>query len=234
MTVEQLARLLPHIPITELVLPGVAQNRDAVTHVEINHPEYLLQVDAIIRAIPEESLLAYLHWQAFRQTDTLWDVPWKTSWDNFMGEVYKRVSKMYERNGRATNSVKQENVSADMRCARHTMDTFGFILDSFFVREKLSSGAITRAETMFGNVKKAARNMMRKTRWLSNGTREAAVNKIEMMNVTIGYQENVSTITNSRRLHTNKRRNSMLSTHQQWPTFTTAHKLLTVMQTTSL
>ncbi len=171
MPLSQTASLTPHIVWAEFFKEVKAP---AVSSMDIGQPEFFKQVDADIASIPLADWKAYLRWQYVHAVAPA--LPPKFVEENF--NFYSR-----------TLTGTAEMLPRWQRCVRATDAHLGEALGQYYVKREFPPEAKQKALVMVKNIIAALRADLATLDWMSPETRRKAVEKLDAIDVKIGYPD---------------------------------------------
>lgn len=78
-----------------VIMPGAAAD---MLEVEVRHFQWFSKLTWIFRYTEKETIRSFLLWQAFLQTQHLWDMPWLVEWREFRAMLEGKVRTRNEDN----------------------------------------------------------------------------------------------------------------------------------------
>jgi len=171
MPVTDVVKLTPHITwqafFEEVKAPSFSS-------MDIGQPEFFKEVDADITSIRLDDWKAYLRWVFV--TSVAPTLPKK-----FVDEDFDFFSR--------TLTGTTEQFPRWLRCVRATNNHLSDALGQYYVKRNFPPEAKAKALAMVNNVIAALRDDLATLDWMSPGTRQKAVEKLDAIKVRIGYPD---------------------------------------------
>jgi putative endopeptidase len=171
MTLEQLKALTPHVDWSEFLKQV---DSPAVSSMDVGQPDFLKHMDGELAAIPLADWKSYLRWQLVHAVAT--ELPAR-----FVDEDFAFF-------GRALTGSK-ELKPRWRRCVQAVDAHLGEALGQFYVQRTFSPEAKARATATVKNIITALRADLSTLDWMSAGTRQKAVEKLDAIDVKVGYPD---------------------------------------------
>lgn len=171
MTLAELESQTPHINwemyLSELGLSDV-------TDIIVTEPQYLLKADEILAQRSLEDWKTYLHWQLVSKTSGFLPDAFGQEYFNFFGKVMQGV---------------QERTPRNEEMAELARLFLGHPTAQLFVQKHFPPETKTEAEEMVKNIKAEFKRRLEQNQWMSEETRTKALEKLEKMQILVGYPD---------------------------------------------
>jgi putative endopeptidase len=171
MTVAELQKLTPSINwdsyITEIGLP----KQDTVI---VSQPKYMMALETIFTENKVDDWKAYMRWMLLNRSAGMLSTEIGAANFDFYGKTL-------------TGAIKQRPL--DERALQTINGATGEALGKLYVEKKFPAEAKTKAEKMIKNVVRAYENRINNLTWMSAETKKSAIQKLNKMNVKIGYPD---------------------------------------------
>jgi endothelin-converting enzyme/putative endopeptidase len=169
-TLDGLQNLTPHFDWaayykSAAVQPGV---------VNINEPLFLAEVERQLTTTPLADWRVYLRWQLLNASAEDLSQPFVDARFDFF---QKQLAGVNELKPRAT------------RCAEQTDQLLGEALGQEYVKRYFPPEAKQRAQVMVANILSAMRDDLQSLDWMSDATKQRALEKISAFQVKVGYPD---------------------------------------------
>src|SRR5579872_49838 len=143
-------------------------------YVVVGQPEFFTAVDELLAATPLEDIKVYLRWRVIHAY-----APYlhKAAEDENFAFFHRKLK-------------GQEEPEARWKIAVHTIDALvGEALGALYVEKYFPSHARRRLLTMIEDIKQVFADRLRSLPWMSDATREQALEKFERFNTKIGHPD---------------------------------------------
>lgn len=147
----------------------------------IDNPTFFGEISAMLSDTPIEDWKTYLNWNITNRFSPYLSSDFVDHQFNFYGKVLS---------GNEINSPRWERVSGSANMA------IGELVGQIFVEENFPPEAKTKMVELVGNLKKAYRERMQDLTWMSEITKQRAIEKLDLMNVKVGYPDKWKDYTN--------------------------------------
>ena len=145
-----------------------------VDSVVVQHPEFLQEMNRILADRDLDLLKDYLKWNVINSA---------ASYLNH--EIVNRNFEFYGKVLRGTDEMQ----ARWKRVLDDTDDAVGFALGKLYVNDVFPPAAKDSAEVMVDYIKKAFANRIQQLPWMSDSTKQKALDKLSKFNVKIGYPD---------------------------------------------
>jgi putative endopeptidase len=170
MTLERAAALAPHLDWRGL-LQSVGHPEIASLNVAM--PEFFKALDRELPGTPLDDWKAYLRWQLIDSYAPYLSAP-------FVNEDFHM---------RRVLTGAEELQARWLRVLTAEDEALGFAIGELYVARKFSPAAKQAAVTMVERIRDALRDDLRTLAWMSPATRAAAIEKLEQMELRVGYPD---------------------------------------------
>ncbi len=171
MSVAELQALTPGINWNSY-LKGIGLGN--VTNIVVMQPRYMEALQQILAKGDAQTWKAFLTWSLIRRSAGQLSTDIETAnW-----EFYNKTLR---------GALKQE--SRDKGALQVVNGTVGEALGKLYVAQKFPPEAKAKAEAMIKNVMQAYENRINRLPWMAKATRESAVEKLNRLQVKIGYPD---------------------------------------------
>jgi putative endopeptidase len=171
MTLAQMDSLTPHVSwksyFQEAGLPSLSS-------ADIGQPEFFQGFDSAVANVPLADWKVYLRWHLLHTA-----APTLSA---------KFVDENFDFYGRTLTGAKQ-NLPRWRRCVQRTDGQLGEALGQYYVKRNFPPEAKARALDMVKNIEAALRTDLMTLDWMSPATREAAIKKLDLFTLKIGYPD---------------------------------------------
>jgi len=142
--------------------------------INITQPDFFREVDILVRDIPPASWKTYLTWHLINNMAPYLSKPFVDAHFGFYGKIVRGT---------------QVNEPRWKRVVYATNNAMGEALGQMFVRKYFPPEAKKRMVTLVDNLKKAFANRISNVDWMSEQTKKNALEKLDAMNLKIGYPD---------------------------------------------
>jgi putative endopeptidase len=171
MTLAQLDTLTPHFSWKDYFQQtGVP----SLTSADIGQPEFFKGVDDAVAAVPLADWKVYLRWHLLHSAAA--------------GLPAKFVDENFNFYGHTLTGAEQ-NLPRWRRCVKRTDAQLGEALGQYYVKRNFPPEAKARALAMVKNIMAALHTDLMTLDWMSPATREAAIKKLDLFTLKIGYPD---------------------------------------------
>lgn len=173
MTRTDFERTYPHLRLTEyLNAEGVPT--ETFQEMVVGQPDFVAGADKLFASLTADDLRAYMQWNAMLTASSyLSDDVSEASFD-FFGRTMRGRKEDYPRWKRATNQVE---------------DQMGEALGRIYVERYFPTAAKERMEKLVKNLQQSLAERIKAQTWMSDTTKEAALDKLASFYVKIGYPD---------------------------------------------
>jgi putative endopeptidase len=171
MTVAELQKLTPIINWNSY-LKGVGFPK--LDTINVAQPKYMIALQTIFKDSKVEDLKVYMKWTLLNTASGLLS----TEIGNANFEFYGKT---------LTGAIKQRPL--DERALQTVNGSIGEALGKLYVEKKFPAEAKTKAQAMIKNVILAYGNRINNLTWMSPETKKSAIQKLNKINVKIGYPD---------------------------------------------
>nr|KAG5689785.1 hypothetical protein BaRGS_011586 [Batillaria attramentaria] len=134
---------------------------------------YYDQLFAILRRTPRRTILNYCMWKITYSLSTL---------------LHKEIRDVLQQFHRTLNGIKRSQ-ERWKTCVKKTDSTFPDAVGRLYVERKFPPEAKQRIEHMITNLRAAFREMVIESEWMTNKTKQAALDKLEFVKYKLGYPD---------------------------------------------
>ena len=171
MTQEQIASLTPNFAWPRFFAAmGVTQPGD----VNVGQPEFFKEVNIMLKDVPLADWKSYFRWRVINGAANALSSPF--------------VAESFHFNGTVLTGTKEQQARWK-RIVQVVNGTLGEALGEVYVAKAFSPTAKAHAKEMVKNLMAALRDHIKAADWMDETTREAALKKLEAINVKIGYPD---------------------------------------------
>ncbi len=142
--------------------------------INVGQPDFMKEVNAMMKDVPTADWKAYLRWNVIRSTASKLSSPFVNENFRFYGTVMTGAKELQPRWKRILGS---------------TNGALGEALGQLFVQKAFSPTAKTRALEMVNNLIAAFRERVSTIEWMDDATKKAALVKLSAFAVKIGYPD---------------------------------------------
>jgi putative endopeptidase len=171
LALAEVSKLSPHFD-WQAYLGGIGLPTPA--SMDIGQPEFLQALDAQLAATPVSDWKTYFRWQLVHACAPFLSAPFVGENFAFFGKTLTGAPKMRDLWKRVLQEV---DLSA------------GEALGQLYVAEAFPPESKARMLALVGNIRTALHNRIEKLEWMDEPTRAAALKKLDMFNVKIGYPD---------------------------------------------
>ncbi len=172
-TIKEFESSYPHIGLTGL-LEAEGIKKEYFEELVIGQPSFLKGADDVLESITADELKAYMQWDAI-----LYGV-------NYLSEDV--VEANFDFFGR-TMSGRKENHPLWKRSTTQVESTMGETLGKMYVERYFPQSSKERMEKLVKNLQSSLRERILAQDWMSDTTKQAAMEKLETFYVKIGYPD---------------------------------------------
>ncbi len=171
MNIKQLSELTPDFNWERYFNSiGVSNPGD----INVAQPDYFKEVNTIIRTIPLNDLKIYLKWNILRFAAPYLSMPFEEASFNFYSKAINGIQAMQPRWKRVLRIVD---------------GNIGMSLGQLFVKEYFPPEAKEKALDLVHNLISVLGNRIKNLDWMSEATKEKALNKLSAIAIKIGYPD---------------------------------------------
>jgi putative endopeptidase len=171
MTMADLGALTPHMGWNEF-LKGV--DSPTVASIDVGQPDFLKEVDAALTSVPLVDWKSYLRWQLVHAVASELPAKFVNEDFNFFGKQLTGSTELQPRWRRCVQAVDAH---------------LGEALGQYYVQRNFPPEAKARATAMVKNIIAAMRADLSTLDWMSPATRQKAVEKLDAIEVKVGYPD---------------------------------------------
>ena len=142
--------------------------------INVGQPEFFANVSVLIKSEPLDNLKTYLKWNLLRGASNYLSSDFVNEHFHFYGTVMSGSEKLQPRWKRILNQT-----SSDL----------GEAVGQLYVKEYFPPEAKNKMLNLVGNLKKSLRKRIENLDWMTDATKKAALEKLDKMNVKIGYPD---------------------------------------------
>lgn len=169
MTLSDLDTLSPNIDWkTYFILMGVSDPGD----INVAQPDYIKEVGNIIKSAPLEELKIYLKWNVINSAASYLSAPFIEAKFAYTGKALRGVTEMQTRWKRVLSTINRN---------------LGEALGHLFVKEYFPPEAKQKALDLVHNLFDVLRDRIKNLEWMSEATKEKALEKLNAITIKIGY-----------------------------------------------
>jgi putative endopeptidase len=171
MTQEQLAGLTPALEWKRFFVdigwtdPG---------SVDVGQPEFFKEIGAMMKTVPLSDWKNYLRWRVISTSAGALSSPFVAESFRFWGTIMTGAKEMQPRWKRVRGVIDR---------------SMGEALGEVYVAKEFPPEAKARALSLVKNIREALREHIMSITWMDDSTKQAAVKKLEAINVKIGYPD---------------------------------------------
>ncbi|XP_016836925.1 neprilysin-2 [Nasonia vitripennis] len=175
-TIIGLSEKYPSIPWLELIsevlnLSNVSVDENEV--VIVNDLNFFSKIEKLIARTPKRVIANYLIWQVVY--DSI----------DYLPDAFLDRKLMFSRVVRGVKERKHRSYS----CIQDVMEGFSISLSALYVRRYFNKEIQENVLALVQNVKNQFRKMLEEVDWMDNDTKETALDKIDAMDVFVGYSD---------------------------------------------
>ena len=178
MPLRNVSKLIPQIDLHGLL--SSAAPSVAVTSVQVDFPEYLVNLSRILLDTPLEIVHAYFLWATVQTVQPINDNGVQTSTAHHSRLFLE--SRQHKR---------QSNVEIYVYCPLYMTFQFGWMLSRFYSQQVSSNATMQYGERIVSDLKAVYNNKIRSKSWMDKTTTQAAIEKLDKMRVNIGVSTKV-------------------------------------------
>lgn len=171
MSVAAISKLTPSIDWKEMLVKAGIANPDTII---VGQPEFLQEVEKILKTTGPEEWKAYLRWRLIDNASAYLNKAFEAENFSFRGKVMQGSKVQRVRWKRALDA--EENA-------------VGELLGQLYVQKYFSPATKKRYESMVGNIMEAYGERIKALDWMSPATKEKALSKLSMVVKKVGYPE---------------------------------------------
>jgi putative endopeptidase len=147
---------------------------DTPTEFVIDNPNFFKEVSNMLTDTPLDSWKAYLSWNLTNRFSPYLSTAFVDQQFDFYGRILS---------GNEVNKPRWERVSSSANIA------LGELIGQVYVEENFPPEAKTKMEELVANLKAVYRERIQNITWMSDLTKERALEKLDGMNVKVGYPD---------------------------------------------
>ena len=147
----------------------------------IDNPTFFAEVSKMLTELPIDSWKTYLTWNLINRFSPYLSSPFVEQQFNFFGKVLS---------GSQKNKPRWERVAGSANMA------LGEAIGQVYVEENFPPQAKEKMVTLVANLKDAYRERIQNLTWMSEVTKQKAIDKLNAMNVKVGYPDKWTDYTN--------------------------------------
>lgn len=166
-----LAEIAPHFDWSAW-MEGLGGPEEALDHVVVRQPDYLRTLDGLLVAVPLSSWRQWLGWHVVRAFAPYLQSALVEENFDFVGRTLSGVPQLRDRWKRAVSLVE---------------GALGEAVGQLYVERHFPPSAKAAMETLVEHLVEAFRQRFAELEWMSPGTREQALTKLESFTPKIGY-----------------------------------------------
>ena len=171
MSVAAISKLTPSVDWKEMLVKAGIANPDTVI---VGQPEFLQEVEKILKTTGPEEWKAYLRWRLIDNASAYLSKAFEEENFGFRGKVMQGSKVQRVRWKRALDA--EENA-------------VGELLGQLYVQKYFSPATKKRYESMVGNIMQAYGERIKALDWMSPVTKEKALSKLSTVVKKVGYPE---------------------------------------------
>ncbi|MEJ8756135.1 M13 family metallopeptidase [Pontibacter sp. H259] len=171
MTIQEFAKQNPNLKVTQLLTGMGAQTAKEVI---VGQPAFFKELNAMLKSIPVADWKTYTQWHLARTTAPYLSQEFVQENFNFYGKVLSGAKEMQPR---------------WKRVLRATDAALGEALGQLYVQKTFSPQAKQKALEMVNNLQEAFKEHVRDLDWMSDVTKQRALEKLGAFAVKIGYPD---------------------------------------------
>ncbi len=171
-TIEALGKLTPNFNWTNFIKNIGYSN---IAEFNINQPEYIKEVDKMIKSVSIEDWKTFLRRRLINATSSYLS----SSFDKLDFEFYNKFL-----------SGQQEQRPRWKRVLDNTSDALGEAIGQMYVKKYFPPEAKQRMLELVGNLKKSLKLSLENLTWMSTETKKEAISKLDKIVTKIGYPDN--------------------------------------------
>ncbi len=170
-SIQEFAKQNPNMKITQLLK---TMGADASKEIIVGQPAFFKELNGMLKSVPLNDWKTYTQWHLARSMS-----PYLS--ENFVNENFNFY-------GKVLNGAK-EIQPRWKRVLRATDGAVGEALGQLYVQKTFSPEAKTKALEMVNNLQEAFKEHVRDLEWMSDETKERALQKLNAFAVKIGYPD---------------------------------------------
>ena len=171
MTVAEISKLTPTVNWKDLLAVIGAKNENEII---VGQPEFLKQVESILKKYSLDELKAYLKWHLINEFADKLGSKFDKERFNFRGTVLTGTKEQRPRWKRVQDAVE---------------NSMGELLGQIYVEKFYSAKTKKRYEKLVDDIVEAYRERIKKLDWMSDATKEKAYIKLNTMTKKVGYPD---------------------------------------------
>jgi putative endopeptidase len=171
MSQQQLSKLAPSLRLKRFFVETGWTGPDSV---DVGQPEFFKEVNAMLGSVAVSEWKNYLRWTIITTSDDALSSPFVDESFRFWGTIMRGTKEMQPRWKRVRGVVDR---------------SMGEALGELFVAKEFPPEAKTRALELVKNIREALRQHIMAITWMDDSTRQAAIKKLDVINVKIGYPD---------------------------------------------
>ncbi|MFD2514441.1 M13 family metallopeptidase [Pontibacter locisalis] len=171
MTIQEFTKQNPNLKVSQLLSGMGAQ---AAKEIIVGQPAFFKELNSMLKNVPLEDWKTYTKWHLARTMAPYLSQDFVQENFNFYGKVLTGAKEMQPR---------------WKRVLRSTDAALGEALGQLYVQKTFSPEAKEKAITMVNNLQEAFKEHVRDLDWMSEDTKQRALQKLESFAVKIGYPD---------------------------------------------
>ncbi|MBC5993502.1 M13 family metallopeptidase [Pontibacter cellulosilyticus] len=171
MTIQEFASKNPNLKVSQLLTGMGAQ---AAKEVIIGQPDFFKELNSMLKSVPVEDWKTYTQWHLARTAAPYLSQQFVQENFNFYGKALGGAKEMQPR---------------WKRVLRATDAAMGEALGQLYVQKNFSPEAKKKAVEMVNNLQEAFKEHVRELDWMSEATKQQALQKLGAFAVKIGYPD---------------------------------------------
>ncbi|GHA76535.1 M13 family metallopeptidase [Pontibacter akesuensis] len=171
MTIQEFAKQNPNLKISQML---TNMGATAAKEIIVGQPAFFKELNAMLKSVPVEDWKTYTRWHLARTMAPYLSQDFVQENFNFYGKVLSGAKEMQPR---------------WKRVLRATDSALGEALGQLYVEKTFSPEAKQKAITMVNNLQEAFKEHVRDLEWMSDETKQRALQKLDAFAVKIGYPD---------------------------------------------
>jgi putative endopeptidase len=171
MTVQEFTKQNPNLKVSQL-LSGMGVQ--AAKEIIVGQPDFFKELNTMLKSVPLEQWKTYTQWHVARTAAPYLSDAFVQENFNFYGKVLSGAKEMQPR---------------WKRVLRATDSALGEALGQVYVQKTFSPAAKEKALEMVNNLQEAFKEHVRDLDWMSEETKQRALQKLDAFAVKIGYPD---------------------------------------------
>lgn len=172
MSVSQLQKLVPAIQWNAYFQKiGITEDIDSLL---VMQPKYMTELEHLLKTTDISTIQDLLVWSTFRGVASELTPEIETANWEFYGKTLQGLQQQKPKNERALAVVNA---------------ALGEALGQIYVQEKFPPEAKEKAKEMISNIIEAYRERIKKLDWMSNSTKDKAIEKLDKFTIKVGYPD---------------------------------------------